>query len=336
MKIILIMLASLFLCACGEEKTTVDLTADNEQKTEQTLQEKNEFTIVDKEVEVIMPMLSFDEEETIEEYVKKLQEQNPDQKYSIYNDEYYSHVLKNSERREMVEQMLSKEFVEETFKDIFESEEYNGAFLKIEYDELFKEVTIFADKAKYESGGLMMYLGPVLSTSLYSQSVQAYSLVPVEKREFRLVIIDESSGEMLYSSDEIELEENEEENLPVDPEEKIYEINNWYDGKIWRSLLDFDSYRQRGLDCTGAKIDIDFAYEKFEKEYKKLEEYDLFINSLGEEYNEFKDTWSKMKEQLEIIYFDLTENGVEHDGSYLDLDLLNQYGSYFWDLVYSY
>lgn len=115
--------------------------------------------------------------------------------------------------------------------------------------------------------------------------------------------------------------------------EAINTINNWYIGDVWNNFVDFQSYRQTGLDCTGSKIDIDFAYKNFKKSYKLKKEYDAYIQSLGSDYSEIKDTWFLMKEQIEIIYADLEENGLENDGSYLDLDLLGQYSDHFYGVV---
>lgn len=115
--------------------------------------------------------------------------------------------------------------------------------------------------------------------------------------------------------------------------EAINTINNWYIGEIWNNFVDFQSYRLTGLDCTGSKIDINFAYKNFKKSYKLKEEYDVYIACLGSNYSEIKDTWSLMKKQIEIIYADLEENGVKKDGSYLDLDLLSQYSDKFYELV---
>ena len=115
--------------------------------------------------------------------------------------------------------------------------------------------------------------------------------------------------------------------------EAINTINNWYIGEIWNNFVDFQSYRLTGLDCTGSKIDINFAYKNFKKSYKLKEEYDVYIACLGSNYSEIKDTWSLMKKQIEIICADLEENGVKKDDSYLDLDLLSQYSDKFYELV---
>ena len=47
-------------------------------------------------------------------------------------------------------------------------------------------------------------------------------------------------------------------------------ISNWYIGDIWNNFVDFQSYRQSGLDCTGSKIDIDFAYKNLKNSYKLI------------------------------------------------------------------
>ncbi len=116
--------------------------------------------------------------------------------------------------------------------------------------------------------------------------------------------------------------------------EAINIINNWYIGEVWNNFVDFQSYRLTGLNCTGSKIDINYAYKNFKKSYKLKEEYDVYIACLDSNYSEIKDTWSLMKKQIEIIYADLEENGVKKDGSYLDLDLLSQYSDRLYNLVY--
>lgn len=65
--------------------------------------------------------------------------------------------------------------------------------------------------------------------------------------------------------------------------DKLSEINNWYIGDIWNNFVNFDSYRLNGKDCTGSDIDIDYAYEQFEKAYAKKEQYDSYINALSDD-----------------------------------------------------
>lgn len=64
-----------------------------------------------------------------------------------------------------------------------------------------------------------------------------------------------------------------------------------------------------------------------------MREYDAYICSLGSKYSEIKDTWSLMKKQIAPMYADLVENGVDNDGSSLDLDLLSQYSNHFYNAV---
>lgn len=135
--------------------------------------------------------------------------------------------------------------------------------------------------------------------------------------------------ENFENSEEPEVEE-------VSAEDMIYEINNWYVGDVWNYLVDFQCYISTGKDCTGADIDIDFAYSQFKKSYDKKDEYNTYINNLGAEYQDVKDVWSKMVVQMDEIYNQLETNGVVQNGININLDLLGQYGDAFWDIAYGY
>ena len=116
--------------------------------------------------------------------------------------------------------------------------------------------------------------------------------------------------------------------------DKLSEINNWYIGDIWNNFVNFDSYRLNGKDCTGSDIDIDYAYEQFEKAYAKKEQYDSYINALSDDkYSDLKKAWSKMNEQIELIYNDLQENGIKEGSPRFSLDLLRQYSDAFYSYI---
>ena len=119
---------------------------------------------------------------------------------------------------------------------------------------------------------------------------------------------DEAEIEDGLEAEEIEdgLEEKIED---TSVEDNLLEIEDWYT-QIWNYFVDFDSYRKTGKDCTGSDIDIEFAYDEFEDKYKLKEEYDFYINSLSEDYEDLKNVWAKMDEQIEKIYSDLQSNGV--------------------------
>lgn len=85
----------------------------------------------------------------------------------------------------------------------------------------------------------------------------------------------------------------------------LYDIENWYIGEVWNNFVDFDWYISDGTDCTGAEIDIDFAYDKFLKEWEKKSSYDKYISSLSDEYADLKNIWPKMSEQMDNVYSQL-------------------------------
>lgn len=115
---------------------------------------------------------------------------------------------------------------------------------------------------------------------------------------------------------------------------KLSEIQNWFIGDVWNNFVNFDFYRSTGKDCTGSDIDIEFAYEQFKKTYTLKDEYNSYINALPDDtYADIKNYWSKMNEQIDSIYKDLEENGLEQGTEKLSLSLLQQYSDAFRDGV---
>ena len=202
-----IVCALLLLCVlifgCSKKTNTVDLTntLEKEVNSDEIDSETTGYNIrvLDKNIEVILSMYSFDET-TIEEYVAGLQEKNPDEVYSIYDESHYIHKIKESERKEIIKEFKSEEYIETAFQEIFADEQYGGAFISMEYDELFQNITFYVDKVAYDSAGIAVIFGPIVIGGLYSDIVQAYNLIPVEERKVTVLIIDKQTGDLIYDS----------------------------------------------------------------------------------------------------------------------------------------
>lgn len=338
-KLWILILLALLIVGCGNKTTNVNLNVSNPEQVEEKelgeiekqkdSKEENNF---DKDVDIIFSAF-ITGEETIGEYVEKLQIENPDETYSIYDENHYVQTIKESERKEFLKKI--DEELEKSFYDIFNSEETKDVFENVEYDVLVENITFYADKESYKENEFVSMFSVVITSNVFADVVQAYNLIEPDDRNCKILIVDKETEEILYSSEENNnAVENVQEEKSV--EDMIHEINNWYVSDVWNKFVDFDSYRKTGKDCTGSEIDIDFAYEKFKKSYEKKNEYDSYINELSDEYIEFKETWNKMSEQIDIVYKDLEDNGIENGGESLSLDYLRQYSDYFWDLVYDY
>ena len=194
---------SILLSACGEKKSSVDLTAPPTKDIPvievTTEEEEPKESILDKEVDVIFSMYTLDDM-TIEEYVANLQEENPGTKYEVYDDSHYSTTIKDSERKRILEEIKSEGGIDESLKSIFSDEQYNGAFLNVEYDDLFQNVDYYVDKTAYDNAGIAVALGPIFVSGMLSDSIQAYSLISPEDRHTALKILDNETKEVIYDS----------------------------------------------------------------------------------------------------------------------------------------
>lgn len=195
---------SIVMCGCGTR--TVYLTEVSENKEDKTIvveseEEEKEEKLFDKDVDIVLCSVLVGEE-TIYDYVENLKVENPDCIYNVYDESHYSQTIKESERKEMVEKIKNKEYIDEAFKELFTEEKYNGAYLSIEYDNRMENVTFYVDRVKFEDLGLFNFLTPYIIGKTLSDTIQAYNLVAVEDRSFRLLIIDNETKETIYDSDE--------------------------------------------------------------------------------------------------------------------------------------
>jgi uncharacterized protein YceK len=204
--VLLLLSMLIFASGCGSTVKTVDLTQVNteseainsEMQKEDTEQKEKLF---DKDVDIILSMYTFDDTD-INTYVEQLKADNPDDTYEVYDDSHYKITIKDSERKKSLEDFENKATIDKTFQDIFSDDQYGGAFLKMDYDDLFKNVTFYADKSAYDSAGISVVFGPLVISGMFSDSVQAYNLIPPEERSCTVKIVDNETGAVLYDSSE--------------------------------------------------------------------------------------------------------------------------------------
>lgn len=206
--IALLFCTTILLAGCGSSNKTVDLTTTPDtEKIAEFQKEDTETEIpksIDSNVDVILTMMSFDDSQTIDDYIVELQKSNPDSIYSVYDDSHYVMTIKDSERKAALEQFKDKSYIETTFQEIFNDEQYNGAFVSMDYDDNFENVTFYADKEKYNNAGLAVSFGPVITSGMFSDLIQAYNLIDVNNRTCHVQIIDNDTKELIYDSDSFE------------------------------------------------------------------------------------------------------------------------------------
>ncbi|HBD86312.1 MAG TPA: hypothetical protein DC001_02665, partial [Clostridiales bacterium] len=116
------------------------------------------------------------------------------------------------------------------------------------------------------------------------------------------------------------------------PEEKLFEIRNWLVSDIWNDgFCDMSWYYSTGKRSIGQSMDAEFSLEQLEKAIEKKSEYDVYISDLPEKYSEIASVWSKLSEQVDVLYTEVQSRGTEVTGDELDTGLYNQYFNAFDD-----
>lgn len=150
----------------------------------------------DYETEIILAIMSFNNE-SAEDYVRKLQEQNPDKNYSVYNEDYYRTTIMESARKEVLKELSDKETVEDMFSDYYSNESYGGAIQNIEYDDSFQNFVFYVDKDKYKANSFAISIGIKISVIGVSDTYQAYNLIAPEERITNIKFVDAETGDIL-------------------------------------------------------------------------------------------------------------------------------------------
>ncbi len=202
----------LSLCACGNSSNTAATsnnpktatesqapTISNETATETESQETE--IDLNKEVTVYLPFvdMSYD---NIQSYVDAMNQKEPDKQYKVYNDSYYSTVIKESERQENLKTLFDKSEIEKTLGEIVNNSDYNNAFTSYEYDDELQNFVYYAKKDAFEEDKLNCSLALGYSAFLLSQMYQAYNLVMPEDMVTNLVVKDVDTGNVLFDSSE--------------------------------------------------------------------------------------------------------------------------------------
>lgn len=209
-KIIAISALLIFSAGCSKTEnsnteslsnTTRNITMTNIPTSEPT-ETPTPMPLIDKDVDIVIGMISMDSEMTIEQYVENLKADEPEVDFSVYDSNHYSMKIKESERVELLNNLLSDDGENEFFGQLYE--QYPGVYLKTELNDKCTEIIFHVDKAKYDECDFGVAFTPIFMSGIYCEYVQAYSLVPVEERDCIVKIINDETNEVIYSSEETE------------------------------------------------------------------------------------------------------------------------------------
>lgn len=154
---VIFLLFALFSTACVHEIEQDNFDIGNASGVENSSQVQTESSIQQNEqeedVNAVLSVVIRGEEFSIEEYVENLKASEPEQQYEVYDDAHYIRTIKESERKENLELLLSETNIENVFIQLYE--EYQGVFVDMEYTDLFQSVSFYVDKSKYNEVGLI-------------------------------------------------------------------------------------------------------------------------------------------------------------------------------------
>ena len=110
---------------------------------------------------------------------------------------------------------------------------------------------------------------------------------------------------------------------------KINGIRNWYVGYIWNEgINDIKSYLKEGTNSIGEKFDVEFCIRNLNKELKKLNDYNQYINNLdGKIFSDIKYSWNKMHNKIIEIQGWINSHSITPNfkGAIFEASILNQY-----------
>lgn len=209
-KIALFLIMSCILTSCGssgyepvknpdwdESKTT-----DSEESIDGSVVEYQEIEIeseesisedLNYEVDIILAAYIFDNS-TIESYVEQLKTDNPNEKYSVYNEKYYISTITESERLEYITSIEETNALDEAFSQFLNNEQYGGAFVDIKYDDELQNFELYVNKPLYEQNIFACSIGSGLIINAISDTYQAYNFIMPEDRITNIKIIDNATG----------------------------------------------------------------------------------------------------------------------------------------------
>jgi hypothetical protein len=147
-------------------------------------------TVKDKTVKVYLQALNFDN--SMEDYINNIKNENPDYlNVKQYNDEYVEITMYNETR--LSELKYYTKLFNDSINEVFK--EYNQD-IKISSDKLYKNVKVYTDSKAHEFSA--DYFSITLGTYIFADYIQAFNMVDVKDREFKITFIDSKTGNILY------------------------------------------------------------------------------------------------------------------------------------------
>ena len=121
------------------------------------------------------------------------------------------------------------------------------------------------------------------------------------------------------------IDTTEEEIQDDDPEDVLWEINNFITTDLWNDGFSQISWYLAGYD---QEIDIDFTKSQLDKAMEKKAEYDEYIAELDSSFSDINEIWNKLSPEIDLMYQQVLSDEPE-----ISTDRFVQYRDAFSDLV---
>jgi len=117
--------------------------------------------------------------------------------------------------------------------------------------------------------------------------------------------------------------------------DKIQEIDYWLVDYWNDAVCDIYHFTEDGKNSVGETMDVDITMKQYSKHFTKANDYNIFITSLNNDYEDIKFAWDKIYTQMMIIDEYIKNHGIVEDkDNSLDTGLFTQAMNLFSDYAY--
>lgn len=190
------------LCACSSGESSGSSTKNDSEKTDSTKggssffdDESQEEIIINQNAPVDIYQRVYDVSGAgTEAYLENLQKENPEGKFTYYNEEFYIQTITEKERAEMLEKLNDISGLSATM-----FEDFPGVYIGAEINDDLNQLTYQVNAEAYQNS--MAGLAIVFGGAITLDQIQAYNLLPLDKRVGTIRVIDEN-GTVIFDTAE--------------------------------------------------------------------------------------------------------------------------------------
>ena len=273
---------------------------------------------------VVATCLGFD---LLQDDVDALVEENGYISGTLNEDGSLTYEMTKLKHNEIMNEMA--ESIDASLQEIVDSEDYPN-IISITHNDNYTEFEV-----EYGADEIAFADSFVVLTFYYAGGL--YGVFDGNRPEnIHVTFVNSETGEILQEANSRDMESSTDVDAEESVNDRLLKISNDVTD-LWNEvIIEVSSYSERGTSCTGEALDIDFVISTMDTYFDKVIEDKDYIDSLGEEYSDIKESFYKLYDEAMIIYDYLKEETPEANQplSYAeDIDLFQQYHSYFYEAV---